>query len=102
MTDKIKYSNISVSKKTYSNLQQLSKELLPGTPLSISKTVDVLVNEKIQKDCNSSKSNKQQMSEEEALKIIGGDLNLWGVGGNDALKGPPKFNINKKGDKNYG
>ncbi len=100
MTDKIKYSNISVSKKTYSNLQQLSKELLPGTPLSISKTVDVLVNEKIQKDCNSSKSNKQQMSEEEALKIIGGDLNLWGLGGNEVLKGPPKFNINKKGEIN--
>ena len=100
MTDKTKYSNISVSKKTYSNLQQLSKELLPGTPLSISKTVDVLVNEKIQKDCNSSKSNKQQMNEEEALKIIGGDLNLWGVGGSEALKGPPKFNINKKGEIN--
>ncbi len=100
MTDKTKYSNISVSKKTYSNLQQLSKELLPGTPLSISKTVDVLVNEKIQKDYNLLKPSKQQMSEEEASKIIGGDLNLWGVGGNDALKGPPKFNINKKGEIN--
>ncbi len=99
MTDKTKYSNISVSKKTYSNLQQLSKELLPGTPLSISKTVDVLVNEKIQKDYNLEKT-KKQMSQEEALEIIGGDLNLWGVGGNDALKGPPKFNINKKGEIN--
>ena len=39
-------------------------------------------------------------SREEALEIIGGDLNLWGVGGNDALKGPPKFNINKKGEIN--
>ena len=45
MTDKTRYSNISVSKKTYSDLQRLSKELLPArTPLSISKTVDVLVN----------------------------------------------------------
>ena len=59
-----------------------------------------IVNEKIQKDYNLLKSSKQQMSEEEALKIIGGDLNLWGVGGNDALKGPPKFNINKKGEIN--
>ena len=101
MTDKTKYSNISVSKKTYSNLQELSKKLLPGTPLSISKTVDVLTNERIQKDYNSPKTNKQ-MSEEEALKIIGGDLNLWGVAGSEALKGPPKFNINKKGDKNDG
>ena len=50
MTDKTRYSNISVSKKTYSDLQRLSKELLPArTPLSISKTVDVLVNERIQK-----------------------------------------------------
>ena len=30
MTDKTRYSNISVSKKTYSDLQRLSKELLPG------------------------------------------------------------------------
>ena len=53
MTDKTRYSNISVSKKTYSDLQRLSKELLPArTPLSISKTVDVLVNEKIQKNNN--------------------------------------------------
>ena len=55
MTDKTKYSNISVSKKTYSDLQRLSKELLPArTPLSISKTVDVLVNEKLQNNNNSS------------------------------------------------
>ena len=53
MTDKTRYSNISVSKKTYSDLQRLSKELLPAkTPLSISKTVDVLVNERIQKNNN--------------------------------------------------
>tara|TARA_B100000029_G_scaffold105640_2_gene96261 strand:+ start:642 stop:833 length:192 start_codon:yes stop_codon:yes gene_type:complete len=55
MTDKTRYSNISVSKKTYSDLQRLSKELLPArTPLSISKTVDVLVNEKLQNNNNSS------------------------------------------------
>ena len=102
MTDKTKYSNISVSKDTYSSLKKLSKELLPGgTPLSISKTVDVLVNEKIQKDYNLPKT-KKQMSQEEALEIIGGDLNLWGVGGSEALKGPPKFNIKKKGDINDG
>ena len=49
MTDKTKYSNISVSKETYSSLQRLSKEILPGdTPLSISKTVTYLVNCKIE------------------------------------------------------
>jgi len=53
MTDKTKYSNISVSKRTYADLQKLSKEILPGrTSLSISKTVDVLVNEKIQQEDN--------------------------------------------------
>ena len=53
MTDKNKYSNISVSKRTYADLQKLAKEILPGrTSLSISKTVDVLVNEKIQQEDN--------------------------------------------------
>ena len=53
MTDKTKYSNISVSKRTYADLQKLAKEILPGrTTLSISKTVDVLVNEKIQEENN--------------------------------------------------
>jgi len=53
MTDKTKYSNISVSKRTYADLRKLAKEILPGrTPLSISKTVDVLVNEKIQQENN--------------------------------------------------
>ncbi len=48
MTDTSKYSNISVSKKTYLDLQRLSKEILPGdTNLSISKTVTHLVNCKI-------------------------------------------------------
>ena len=39
MTDKTKYSNISVSKETYTSLKKLSKELLPDASLSISKTV---------------------------------------------------------------
>jgi len=48
MTDTSKYSNISVSKETYADLQRLSKEILPGnTNLSISKTVTHLVNCKI-------------------------------------------------------
>ena len=60
MTNKTKYSNISVSKKTYADLQKISKEILPGrTPLSISKTVDVLVNEKLHKNDNSLKTLKE-------------------------------------------
>ena len=95
MTDKTKYSNISVSKETYSLLQKLSKEILPGdVPLSISKTVTYLVNSKIK---------EKEMAIEEANRITGG-LDLWGQSENFT---PPEKNINlainntnNKGDKN--
>ena len=95
MTDKTKYSNISVSKDTYSSLQKLSKEILSGdTPLSISKTVTYLVNCKIK---------EKEMTIEEAERITGG-LDIWGQSENFT---PPKKNIdwvmnntNNKGDKN--
>ena len=95
MTDKTKYSNISVSKETYSSLQKLSKEIIPGnTPLSISKTVTYLVNCKIK---------EKKMTIDEAEKITGG-LEIWGQSENFT---PPKKiidfvkdNTNNKGDKN--
>ena len=50
MTDLTKYRNVSLSRKTYEDLQNLSKELLPGnTELSISKTIETLVNERKEK-----------------------------------------------------
>ena len=45
MTDKTKYRNVSPSHETYGTLQQLSKVLLPGATLSISKTVESVANE---------------------------------------------------------
>ena len=94
MTDKTKYSNISVSKKTYSSLQKLSKEILPDASLSISKTVTYLVNCKIK---------EKEMTIGEAERITGG-LDLWGQSENFI---PPKKNIdwvinntNNKGEKN--
>ena len=94
MTDKTKYSNISVSKETYSSLQKLSKEILPNASLSISKTVSYLV------DC---KIKEKEMTIEEAERITGG-LDIWGQSENFT---PPKKNIdwvmnntNNKGDKN--
>ena len=95
MTDKTKYSNISVSKETYSSLQKLSKEIIPGeTPLSISKTVTYLVNSKIK---------EKEMTVEDAERITGG-LDLWGQSENFT---PPKIiidtvkdNTTNKGDKN--
>ena len=44
MTDKTKYRNVSLSHETYSTLQFLSKVLLPGAKLSISKTVESVAN----------------------------------------------------------
>ena len=44
MTDTSKYRNVSLSKETYSVLETLSKLLLPGSKLSISKTIEALAN----------------------------------------------------------
>ena len=50
MTDISKYRNVSLTHDTYNTLKKLSKVLLPGgTPLSISKTIESLANEKAEK-----------------------------------------------------
>ena len=46
MTDMSKYKNVSLQKETYSVLEALSKVLLPDGKLSISKTIEVIANEK--------------------------------------------------------
>ena len=46
MTDMSKYKNVSLQKETYSVLEALSKLLLPDGKLSISKTIEVIANEK--------------------------------------------------------
>jgi len=42
MTDYTKYRNISVSRKVYSDLEDISTAKIPGVKLSISKTVETL------------------------------------------------------------
>ena len=49
MTDMSKYKNVSLTKETYAILDKLSKVLLPDAKLSISKTIEVLTNEKARK-----------------------------------------------------
>ena len=49
MTDMTKYKNVSLSKETYAVLEKLSKVLLPDGKLSISKTIEVITNEKARK-----------------------------------------------------
>ena len=46
MTDMTKYKNVSLSKETYAVLEKLSKVILPDGKLSISKTIEVITNEK--------------------------------------------------------
>ena len=42
MTDITKYRNISVIHQVYSDLEKISRKLIPGVKLSISKTVETL------------------------------------------------------------
>ena len=42
MTDITKYRNISVIQQVYSDLEKISRKLIPGVKLSISKTVETL------------------------------------------------------------
>ena len=49
MTDMTKYKNVSLSKPTYALLEKLSKVILPDCKLSISKTIEVITNEKARK-----------------------------------------------------
>ena len=44
-----KYKNVSLSKETYAILEKLSKVLLPDAKLSVAKTIEVLLNEKVRK-----------------------------------------------------
>jgi hypothetical protein len=49
MTDITKYRNVSLSHPTYEQLTTLSKKIVPGVKLSISKTVESLAAKEIQR-----------------------------------------------------
>tara|TARA_R110002020_G_scaffold316673_2_gene531942 strand:- start:988 stop:1170 length:183 start_codon:yes stop_codon:yes gene_type:complete len=49
MTDITKYRNVSLSHPTYDQLTTLSKKIVPGVKLSISKTVESLAAKEIQR-----------------------------------------------------
>ena len=49
MTDISKYKNVSLSKDTYTKIDKLRKIIVPNTIISRSQTVNILVNEKVQK-----------------------------------------------------
>jgi hypothetical protein len=47
MTDILKYRNVSLKHETYSKLDRLSKTIAPGIQISISKTVEALVSDRL-------------------------------------------------------
>ena len=49
MTDISKYKNVSLSKDTYTKIDRLRRGIEPNTVVSRSQTVNILVNEKVEK-----------------------------------------------------
>ena len=49
MTDISKYKNVSLPKDTYTKIDKIRRVIQPNTMLSRSQTINILVNEKIEK-----------------------------------------------------
>ena len=49
MTDISKYKNVSLTKDTYTKIDRLRRVIVPNTIISRSQTVNILVNEKVEK-----------------------------------------------------
>jgi hypothetical protein len=49
MTDISKYKNVSLSKDTYLKIDKIRRIIQPNTTLSRSQTINILVNEKMEK-----------------------------------------------------
>ena len=49
MTDISKYKNVSLSKDTYTKIDKIRRVIQPNTMLSRSQTINILVNEKMEK-----------------------------------------------------
>ena len=49
MKDFSKYKNVSLSKDTYTKLDNLRTVIVPNTTISRAQTVNILVNEKVEK-----------------------------------------------------
>ena len=49
MTDISKYKNVALTKDTYTKIDKLRKIIVPNTIVSRSQTVNILVNEKVEK-----------------------------------------------------
>ena len=47
MTDKTKYRNVSLTHNNWSKLHRLSKTIVPGIQISISKTIECLISDRL-------------------------------------------------------
>ena len=47
MTDITKYRNVSLKHSVYSKIDRLSKTITPGIQLSVSKTIEALVSDRL-------------------------------------------------------
>ena len=52
MTDISKYKNVSLTKDTYTKIDQIRRVIVPNTIISRSQTVNILVNEKNRKEAD--------------------------------------------------
>ena len=50
MTDINKYRNVSLKHDTYSKVQRLSRQLIPQVNLSIAKTIQIIVEQRLNND----------------------------------------------------
>ena len=50
MTDTARYRNVSLKHDTYSKVQRLSRQLIPQTNLSVAKTIEVIINKRVEDD----------------------------------------------------
>ena len=50
MTDTNRYRNVSLKHDTYSKIQRLSRQLIPQTNLSVAKTIEVIINKRVEDD----------------------------------------------------
>ena len=58
MTDISKYKNVSLSKDTYTKIDKLRRIIQPNTVMRRSQTINILVNEKVEKLNGKVKENK--------------------------------------------
>ena len=64
MTDILKYRNISLNHASYSKVEKLSRTITPGIKLSMAKTVEAIVSDRIVRPHKQGNNNESNQSSE--------------------------------------